>query len=97
MTPKQAKELLPILQAIADGRQIEERRDGHDVWGKFEPGDILMSSYQYRVKPEPLKAWVVFCGHENDSVSLFREPPPEWALRGAIAIHEVTVEEGEGL
>ena len=52
MTREQAKELLPIIQAFAEGKQIEVKRKnewfgiGDDIYFSESPSD-------YRIKPEP--------------------------------------------
>lgn len=54
MTRQEAKELLPIIQAFAEGKAIEVRSIGTDVWVETSvingetgcPGS-------YRIKPEP--------------------------------------------
>lgn len=52
MTREEAKELLPIIQAFAEGKQIEVKRKnewfgiGDDIYFSESPSD-------YRTKPEP--------------------------------------------
>lgn len=56
MDRKQAKELLPIIQAFAEGKTIEIRRNS-----KYNPGEWIetatptfdIKSHEYRIKPEP--------------------------------------------
>ena len=55
MTREEAKELLPIIQAFAEGKEIEFRSKGFDEeWKKVNeiPG-LSYSSFDYRIKPEP--------------------------------------------
>lgn len=55
MTREEAKEMLPIIQAFAEGKEIEFRSKGFDEeWKKVNeiPG-LSYSSFDYRVKPEP--------------------------------------------
>lgn len=55
MTREEAKELLPIIQAFAEGKEIEFRSKGFDEeWRKVNeiPG-LSYSSFDYRIKPEP--------------------------------------------
>lgn len=55
MTREEAKVLLPIIQAFAEGKEIEFRSKGFDEeWKKVNeiPG-LSYSSFDYRVKPEP--------------------------------------------
>lgn len=56
MDRQQAKELLPIIQAFADGKAIEVRSNS-----KYNPGEWIetttptfdIKSHEYRIKPEP--------------------------------------------
>ena len=52
MTPKQAKELLPVIQAFADGAAIEWTHGRTPEWftTKFPSWD---AEYKYRIKPKP--------------------------------------------
>lgn len=55
MTREEAKILLPIIQAFAEGKEIEFRSKGFDEeWKKVNeiPG-LSYSSFDYRVKSEP--------------------------------------------
>lgn len=55
MTREEAKELLPTIQAFAEGKEIEFRSKGFDEeWRKVNeiPG-LSYSSFDYRVKSEP--------------------------------------------
>lgn len=55
MNRSEAKELLPIIQAFAEGKEIEFRsKDFNEEWRKVNeiPG-LSYSSFNYRVKPEP--------------------------------------------
>ena len=55
MTREEAKTMLPIIQAFAEGKKIEFRSKGFDEeWKKVNeiPG-LSYSSFDYRVKPEP--------------------------------------------
>lgn len=51
MDRKEAKELLPIMQAFAEGKKIETRYDIYD-WAETEVL-YLESNNEYRIKPEP--------------------------------------------
>ena len=52
MTPEQAKELLPVIQAFADGAAIEWTHGRTPEWftTKFPSWD---AEYKYRIKPKP--------------------------------------------
>lgn len=55
MNRKQAKELLPIIQAFAEGKDIEYRTKGfNEDWKKVTLiPELSFKSFEYRVKPEP--------------------------------------------
>ena len=72
MTPERAKELLPIIEAYANGAKIEERyRDS--VWRRFDGLFVQDSDYEFRIKPEPREFWVCWDGVKN--VGLLTERP----------------------
>ena len=52
MDIERAKELLPIIQAFAEGKKIECSVKGEDAWSDtFYP--TWIDSRDYRIKPEP--------------------------------------------
>lgn len=51
MTREEAKELLPIIQAFAEGRTIQLLDGGK--WLDVYETDFHESTYKYRIKPEP--------------------------------------------
>lgn len=52
MDIERAKELLPVIQAFADGKEIECRVKGKDVWSvQFYP--TWIDDRDYRIKQEP--------------------------------------------
>ena len=51
MTKKEAKELLPIIQAYAEGEKIE-MLDFKGRWVKMTNPDFTLSPENYRIKPE---------------------------------------------
>ena len=52
MTRKEAKELLPIIQAFAEGKEIEYYDCNDDFWIKTDT-PMWSSKINYRIKPEP--------------------------------------------
>lgn len=55
MNRKEAAELLPIIKAFAEGKNIEYRSKGfNEDWKKVTqiPG-LSFNSFEYRIKPEP--------------------------------------------
>lgn len=57
MNRERAKELIPIIQAFAEGRQVQVRigKDWHDLEDAVWDDDN-----EYRIKPERRKVWVHF-------------------------------------
>ena len=58
MNRQQAKELLPIIQAFIDGKEIQYRTNEIEEWDGFEDWEIAHNPtfdtihYEYRIKPE---------------------------------------------
>ena len=50
MTREEAKQLLPIIQAFAEGKEIQQT-DGYD-WYDLDNPDFMASGSSYRIKPE---------------------------------------------
>ena len=55
MTREEAKQLLPIIQAFAKGKDIEYRTKGfNENWKKVtQIPELSFKSFEYRIKPEP--------------------------------------------
>lgn len=52
MNVERAKELLPVIQAFAEGKKIEYRMEYEDTWSvSFYP--MWADNHEYRIKPEP--------------------------------------------
>ena len=55
MTRKQAKELLPIMQAFAEGKEVEIKTKEGSEWSTLEEDDIQyinFEKYNLRIKPK---------------------------------------------
>ena len=56
MTPERAIELIPILQAVADGKEVEYSGRDREEWYYAQYNileEIIMDECKLRVKPEP--------------------------------------------
>ena len=53
MNRQQAKDLLPIIQAFAEGKPIEYRELGYEHWEEATTPTFNTASYEYRIKSEP--------------------------------------------
>lgn len=62
MNIKDAKQFLPLVQALADGKTIQSRNYLEDGWKDWPSDNISFSEPPifYRVKPEPTVVWVIF-------------------------------------
>lgn len=62
MNKYNAKDYLPLVQALADGKIIQYkylRANGSDDWLDIEGGvDFTVTADRYRIKPEPREIWV---------------------------------------
>jgi hypothetical protein len=61
MNRNRAKELLPIIQAFADGKAIQFRVSEDYPWSEGA-SDCLTFGHdmEYRIKPESMELWVIF-------------------------------------
>jgi len=60
MTRDEAKALLPIIQAYADGKEIQHRAREHHEWVVIGDCSFNFSPDCYRIKPELQTVYVVF-------------------------------------
>lgn len=61
MNKDNAKDYLPLVQALAEGRVIETRMDvssGAIQWVDMGGADFCYPSDCYRIKPEPREVWI---------------------------------------
>jgi hypothetical protein len=103
MDRERAKELLPIIQAFAEGRAIQWRASLYDPWITIDClGDIsLAEGFEYRIKPEPTKPrewWINEYASRMDAYD-----SREWADLYAgpdrircVHVREVLDDEGKG-
>ena len=70
MNRSRASELLPIIQAFADGKDIQcHQRD--DTW-RFLDEPQFNSNAEYRIKPEPIEIWCMIDSDKNLIAESFR-------------------------
>ena len=60
MTREEAKKVVPILQAFADGKTIQYRPYEGRPWRDLSSDEHLDADHprRYRIKPEPREIWV---------------------------------------
>lgn len=57
MTPERAKELLPVIQAYAEGKKLDYLSPSRHEW-EDDPIPNFEASGKWRVKPEPREWWL---------------------------------------
>jgi len=61
MNRERCKELLPIIQAFAEGKTIQVKQGPHDdVWHEIDISPVWYDGCEYRIAPEPMEIWVNF-------------------------------------
>lgn len=59
MSPEQAKELLPIIQAFSEGRAVQYRWPMNGPWTDADKL-VLDGNAQWRIKPQPAEWWLCY-------------------------------------
>ena len=81
MTREEIKELLPIMQAWAEGKAIQFRKKGTSEWVDLYEDDLRVSSaYHYRIKPEP--KYRPFKSQEECWQEMHKHPDFGWVTDG---------------
>lgn len=75
MTPERAKELLPVIQAFAAGKQIQYRASPSGSWSDTPGYTTFNGSGDYRIKPETVKhrRWLYKTSYGTAVVSVVHE------------------------
>lgn len=58
MNKDNAKDYLPLVQALAEGRVIQYKGRCSEKFEDVAELDINWPAYEYRIKPEPREIWV---------------------------------------
>lgn len=58
MNKDNARDYLPLVQALAEGKVIQSRMFSCDPWKDCARPDFTMDPSNYRIKPEPREIWV---------------------------------------
>ena len=77
MTREEAKELLPIIQAWAEGKNIQFLSDGE--WHDINQADFTCYPDKYRIKPEP--KYRPFKSQEECWEEMMKHQPFGWIKR----------------
>jgi hypothetical protein len=97
MTPSQAKQLLPVIQAFAEGKTIQSLL-GSGEWKDATDPIFMYGAERYRIKPEPKEIWLnIYADLLSDCAHKTKEEANRSAAAHRIACVKVTYTEGEGL
>jgi hypothetical protein len=58
MTREEAKELLPIITAFANGEEVQLYRPSENAWALKDNPDFTALPSDYRIAPKPRTVWV---------------------------------------
>ena len=94
MNASNAKDYLPLVQALADGKQIQMKHPSGEWLDAESVSGVYAASY-YRIKPEPPKPreyWISrepICSTHPYSFSVFERPPNDILPYPVIHVREV--------
>ena len=92
MNRKEAAELLPIIQAFAEGKDIEYRTKGfNEDWKKVTQIPALsFESFEYHIKPEP--KYRPFANAEECWQEMQKHQPIGWIKRNGYYYNIVSID-----
>ena len=93
MNRKEAIELLPIIQAFAEGKDIEYRTKGfNEDWKKVTQIPALsFKSFEYRIKPEP--KFRPFANAEECCQEMMKHQPFGWITSQGAFFYIIYIED----
>lgn len=93
MNRKEAAELSPIIQAFAEGRDIEYRTKGfNENWKKVtQIPELSFKSFEYRIKPEP--TYRPFANAEECWQEMQKHQPFGWITRQGTFFYIIYIED----
>jgi len=77
MNRERAQELLPIIQAFADGKQIQYRNRPEAEFSDISKPSFVDDS-EYRIAPEPMEIWTVQNKMNDQTLQTVIEDPDDW-------------------
>lgn len=85
MNKDNAKDFLPLVQALADGKTIQFRQQPSFPWTDLVPAELgfIWDSTNYRIKPEPieLELWYHLASGGTCDVK-FTDKESDWTSQG---------------
>lgn len=93
MTREDAKQLLPIIQAFAKGKDIEYRTKGfNENWKKVtQIPELSFKSFEYRIKPEP--KFRPFANAEECCQEMMKHQPFGWITSQGAFFYIIYIED----
>ena len=93
MTREDAKQLLPIIQAFAKGKDIEYRTKGfNENWKKVtQIPELSFKSFEYRIKPEP--KFRPFANAEECYQEMMKHQPFGWITSQGAFFYIIYIED----
>ena len=92
MNKDNAREYLPLVQALAEGKTIQCRQVPGG-WTDMDRLNFNAPPNEYRIKPEPREIWVRF--NEKTTLVLEQKSGAEMNLTDCIKFREVMGEDNE--
>ena len=102
MTKERAKELIPVIQAYAEGKTMQVRIAGDgDPWQDYtgECPNFENGNWEWRIKPEPREFWLFLSGinatvlngsiYDNETDARMRLANTSFPAPGIIHVREV--------
>ena len=93
MTREDAKQLLPIIQSFAKGKDIEYRTKGfNENWKKVtQIPELSFKSFEYRIKPEP--KFRPFANAEECCQEMMKHQPFGWITSQGAFFYIIYIED----
>lgn len=93
MNRKEVAELMPIIQAFAEGRDIEYRTKGfNENWKKVtQISELSFKSFEYRIKPEP--KYRPFANAEECWQEMMKHQPFGWITSQGAFFYIIYIED----
>ena len=86
MNKDNAKDYLPLVQALADGKTIQYEEDSDGNWSSLTNMHFY-DDVKYRIKPEPREYWLATSGRFTLSDKEYESG--KWTKNGVIKVREV--------
>jgi hypothetical protein len=90
MTRQEAKELLPIIKAFAEGKTIQIKQHPQERWEDATAISFMLHCSCYRIRPEPREFIIQVYSNQKDPLTLHLiSPLPPGDYTKPIKVREV--------